>query len=354
MKIDKHISTLLYGHDCVILPEFGGFVSGYAPARIEPSKHLLFPPHKNLTFNKHLRSNDGLLANEIAVAEKKTFSEATGIIRSFVAEINATLQRGEKAVIEQIGTLRLDTEKNIQFEPDHSVNYLTEAYGMGTIRFLPIKREALQPRTEKEFTDRRPIPQEKPKPRILSRLPAIASLLVIILASAIVIFSLKTTIFRQINYSDLNPFAKKTDQKVVSNSSSSLPTQNTQPSNPASSSNSVSTSNPASSSTTSASAETPAKAETPADKTAVASAKNEVVHETGAGFHIVCGCFKIKSNALHFIEKLKGKNLNAGIIGQNKDGLYIISCGDYKHKEDAYSELARVRATGSDAWMLAQ
>ncbi|MGZ6416715.1 MAG: HU domain-containing protein, partial [Bacteroidia bacterium] len=25
-KVDKHISELLYEHDCVIVPDFGGFV----------------------------------------------------------------------------------------------------------------------------------------------------------------------------------------------------------------------------------------------------------------------------------------------------------------------------------------
>ena len=44
MKIEEHISELLFEHDCVIVPDFGGFVCNYAPARIDPVKHLFEPP----------------------------------------------------------------------------------------------------------------------------------------------------------------------------------------------------------------------------------------------------------------------------------------------------------------------
>ena len=57
-KIDKHINELLYNHDCVIVPEFGGFVTNYASAKIHPVQHTFTPPSKNIVFNKNLKNND--------------------------------------------------------------------------------------------------------------------------------------------------------------------------------------------------------------------------------------------------------------------------------------------------------
>ncbi len=354
MRIDQHISSLLYEHDCVIIPEFGGFIAGYAPARMEPARHLILPPHKNLSFNKHLRSNDGLLTNEIATAEQKTFSQASDIIRSYVSELNGRLQRGEKAAIEKIGILQLDIEKNIQFEPDNSVNYLTGAFGMTRISFLPVKRESVPQRiekefrVEKEFVDRKPLPQEKNKIRKISKIPAIMSTVVVLLALGIILLSVKTNIFNQLNYSSLNPFAKKTTAVTPP-----APTAVPLAVSPAAASKAPASATPPTpvvASEIHKTSEVNNTSET--DKTSVSVTQTR--HESGAGFHVVCGCFKIKSNALHFLEKLKSKNLNAEIIGQNKDGLYIVSCGDYKRKEDAYAEMDRVRAQNTDAWMLAQ
>ena len=51
MKVEKHISELLYDHDCVIIPELGGFVGNYTPAQIHPVRHTFTPPFKNIIFN---------------------------------------------------------------------------------------------------------------------------------------------------------------------------------------------------------------------------------------------------------------------------------------------------------------
>ena len=39
MRIDEHISGLLYDHDCVIVPDFGGFVGNMRPARLDGTRH---------------------------------------------------------------------------------------------------------------------------------------------------------------------------------------------------------------------------------------------------------------------------------------------------------------------------
>ena len=63
VNVDKSISELLYQFDCVIIPDFGGFVANYAGAKIQPIQNTFTPPSKQISFNRNLTSNDGLLAN---------------------------------------------------------------------------------------------------------------------------------------------------------------------------------------------------------------------------------------------------------------------------------------------------
>ena len=73
MIIAKYISDLLYRYDCVIVPDFGGFVANRIGAKVNNFTHTFSPPSKQLTFNSLLKHNDGLLANYIASSENISF-----------------------------------------------------------------------------------------------------------------------------------------------------------------------------------------------------------------------------------------------------------------------------------------
>ena len=66
MTLDKQISSLLYLHDCIIIPGFGGFVANQKPSFLNPAHHIFSPPSKRIAFNSSLRIGDGLLANHIS------------------------------------------------------------------------------------------------------------------------------------------------------------------------------------------------------------------------------------------------------------------------------------------------
>src|SRR5687768_1598584 len=209
MNMDRHISSLLYDYDCVIVPELGGFVCNYSPAKIHPVQHTFSPPSKNITFNSNLKNNDGLLANRISREEMKTFAEANFSIRDFVTLANRELGKGNKFRIEEVGTLFLDTERNIQFEPDSSINYLHDSFGLGTFRSAAIKREGVSKRLEKELKDRVIQPKKDKIPnRVRVRRLAMAAALMPFLAATVWV-SINFTEIRKGNYSSLNPFADK-------------------------------------------------------------------------------------------------------------------------------------------------
>ena len=67
--IDTYISELLFLHDCVIIPEFGGFVGNNKSAVLNKNTNTIYPPSKKILFNKNLRTNDGLLINHISNSE---------------------------------------------------------------------------------------------------------------------------------------------------------------------------------------------------------------------------------------------------------------------------------------------
>ncbi|WP_421920954.1 HU family DNA-binding protein [Marinifilum sp.] len=131
LEISKYIQDLLFVHDCVILPGFGGFVANYRPAKIDENSQVFFPPSKDLGFNRNLNQNDGLLINHLADSENLTYTEAEKAVLFFVEDMRVKIQRGEEVVIKGIGTFVKDRKHNLQFEPKTDQNYLVDSLGLG-------------------------------------------------------------------------------------------------------------------------------------------------------------------------------------------------------------------------------
>jgi hypothetical protein len=161
MDISVFISRLLYDHDCVIIPGFGGFVCNYQPAMIHPVQHTISPPSKAISFNRNLQANDGLLVNHIAREQHISLTDATQVVQQWVHASRLQLKRGEALVLRQIGVFRLDVEGNMQFNPDPSVNYLKSSYGLRTITAEPILRGKEIDFTEKFKQETKPQPIQR-------------------------------------------------------------------------------------------------------------------------------------------------------------------------------------------------
>jgi hypothetical protein len=138
--INRHISELLFDHDCVIVPSLGGFLASNQPARILTPKHIIFPPFRHIAFNIFLKHNDGLLANRLVEVKNINYNEALQLIENYTTFCFETLEKGKKFILTEIGTLYYDKERNLQFEPFRNYNHLKESFGMSSINFLPIQR----------------------------------------------------------------------------------------------------------------------------------------------------------------------------------------------------------------------
>lgn len=142
-RTSHYISELLFVHDCVIVPSFGGFVCSYAPAKVHPAQHVFTPPSKQVFFNKHLQNNDGLLVNAIATAVPCSFEEALKDVQAFVAAIQQEINQGRKVELPHLGTLSVDPERNISFESAPDVNFLIGSFGLSSFQSMPILREGV-------------------------------------------------------------------------------------------------------------------------------------------------------------------------------------------------------------------
>lgn len=135
--VEEILSELLLQHSCVIIPEFGGFVAKQSSAKIDFDRNLIIPPSKQLLFNKHLVSNDGLLINELALKTNCSFQDSENRVFQFVDEINSGLKKSKFFELSKIGTFHLDSEGNINFKQDRYFNLLLNAYGLVSVEFIP-------------------------------------------------------------------------------------------------------------------------------------------------------------------------------------------------------------------------
>ena len=116
MILANYINDLLYRYDCVIVPDFGGFITNRIGAKVNKFTHTFTPPTKQISFNNLLKHNDGLLANYIASSENISFEKASTAISLSVIRWKNELQ-SKSVEIQNLGSLSLTDNKKIIFEP---------------------------------------------------------------------------------------------------------------------------------------------------------------------------------------------------------------------------------------------
>lgn len=141
MRIDEHILKLLLRHDCIIVPDFGGFVARNLSAKIDWGKSEIRAPRKELIFNRHLQKNDGLLLNSIVENNHLSYEEASAFLQHSLADWNNTIKSGNRIEIEKVGILFQDATGNFVFEQDRFFNLLLSSYGLSDVNFIAVEKE---------------------------------------------------------------------------------------------------------------------------------------------------------------------------------------------------------------------
>jgi cell division septation protein DedD len=133
ISVLDYTRKLLFEHDCVVLPELGGFLVYFSHAFYSEQNALYHAPQKRVAFNEALKLDDGLLAHYLTINEQITREDAQKRIRQFVEDIKQAIRENGSFLLEGIGSLSINEEAKLQFEPLSNVNFYAESYGLKSI-----------------------------------------------------------------------------------------------------------------------------------------------------------------------------------------------------------------------------
>lgn len=132
IELAKHIENLLLENDCVILPDFGGFVAHYTEATYDVKNQLFMPPMRTIGFNPQLRLNDGLLAQSVMEVYGTNYGEAQKMVRQWVNQLKEKLYEDGSVELVNVGQLRMSIRSTVDFMPYNSRLTTSWLYGLGS------------------------------------------------------------------------------------------------------------------------------------------------------------------------------------------------------------------------------
>jgi len=141
MQIDipAHVEKLLFLHDALVIPGFGGFTATRTPASTDYVGGTVNPPAKTLAFSENLTIDDGLLTADIADAHGLSTEDAGRSVEEFVEKMRSLLDQREIVTFPGVGRLYKNYVQKIQFLPD-ATNFNASSYGLPPLQFSPIAR----------------------------------------------------------------------------------------------------------------------------------------------------------------------------------------------------------------------
>lgn len=128
------VKNLLRNHNCVVVPNLGGFIGHHQSAVIDPISETITPPFKFITFNSQLTLNDGLLATKIADYLKISYSDSIKIIDEEIANFYQILKNTTHFNIDGLGNFELNNVNKLQFTPEKKANFLIDSFGLDTVK----------------------------------------------------------------------------------------------------------------------------------------------------------------------------------------------------------------------------
>jgi len=350
-QITLLISELLYKHDCVIVPNLGGFVAQQYASHFSAGSSLLLPPSKQILFNKNLKHNDGLLVSAYADKYEIDYNKAVLQIEDYKGYIVSLLEVKKRFELTHLGLLYIDSDQEMRFEAKVDVNFLIDSFGFEAVIANEIEND-VEPRILRTtFEDRKAI--SLPKTAKKHSVKKVAMLAIgIPLTMVLLIFAANSKPLQPIVQSSLNPFHTVEKMYVPNPTFKSqsfyLDKIGVEPL--------ISDANGHANYRLSEDGEVlVAKI----DKVDVVN--NNTSHKVSdrsiqidATYQVVVGCFGVKANAERLINELENKQISAAISGVNANGLYVVSCGGFKEKAEANQLVSSIKNEFPNAWVMAK
>ncbi|MEN9325882.1 MAG: hypothetical protein RI943_293 [Bacteroidota bacterium] len=320
MKIEKYISELLYRYQCVGVPGFGAFLCEWQSAQVIVAQNSFVPPKKVISFNSHIKNNDGLLANHIALQEKISYENALNKIQTQVVFWLEKLENKESLVLENIGEIFSNSEHNFVFKPNTAINYLTDSFGLAGFNSPEIVRanqitSEVEPIVEAPVSIDNTVEEETPviplngKNRTKNWMKY---------AAAVAVFASAGTygykLYFDYTIEQQTSIVEKTVQEKINQKLQEATFVIPNPIN----------------------------------------AVDLTLEETHTEkYHVVAGAFRSKQNAIKAMNDLISKGFEAHLLTENKYGLIPVAFGSFSNLNEAQNLKTEIKAKDSvEAWLL--
>lgn len=307
MKTEHYISQLLYRYQCVTVPGFGAFLTEIQSAQHFESANTFFPPKKLISFNSHLKNNDGLLANHVAQSEKISYEKAIEVITNDISKWRQALQNEGQLVLPNIGQLLVNSESNLVFAPSEETNYLKESFGLTSFVSPTVKREIYKQEAE-AIEEIAPIQFTPEKRKSRSYVKYAAVFTGVLLLAGSIGYKLVTDHVIESTLIVENQVQEEVQSKIQ---------------------------------------EATFFIESPLPSVTLP------VKEEKLGYHIVAGVFRSEDNANTALEDLKKLGFDARRIAPTRHNLYPVVYGSYATQVEASKEIESIRNNqDKHAWIL--
>lgn len=150
IELERHIEVLLLSNDCVIVPDFGGFMAHHVDAHYDEEEGCFLPPQRTLGFNPQLKINDSLLAQSYVETYDISYPEAVLRIEDEVNELKMHLQTKGIYELNDIGTLEFNENGNYVFTPCEAGILTPNLYGLCSFDMKPFNMSVSEKNTEQE------------------------------------------------------------------------------------------------------------------------------------------------------------------------------------------------------------
>lgn len=325
MKINNYIKDLLYKHDIVVIPGFGGFDLEYFPSETKNTadgKDILMPPSKQLIFNKSLTVDDGILADYIADLGKITIMEARELISGFVKEAFEKIELGEKIYFDEIGNVFLSESKELVFEQDPNSNFLVEAFALSSVEMETVN--------EKE-TPKKPVGIKKGYVILI-----ISVVVLLCLAYPVKIYIIDPMLQKK-ELARLMEEMNKSNENVSPDDTDNLDLSDNKKENTDVNENKDLTDN---------TKKDIVKEESKKEETKKEVVKKEVVISNPSGnYFLIAGSFSELNNANKRLSELKNQGFEAYLL-EREANLYRIAVGSFDKESAAKTEMNKINSGG--------
>ena len=129
-ELSRHIERLLLSSDCVVVPQFGGFVTMATSATREEVDEVFFPPIRVVRFNPELTEDDGLLIADVQEQRHCSETEAKRHVQRLVLDLRQQLLADGQMDFGSIGMFSQDEDGRVSFSSCQAGVTTPEYFGL--------------------------------------------------------------------------------------------------------------------------------------------------------------------------------------------------------------------------------